>query len=566
MLALSRAARSFVLYDPGNAVVRQLLAEYQARMRAAVAHGALVLEVRPFELAVRGEPVYKDLDREKSLAFRLYRDGVRKLTILPNVVWAELLRFLEILAVRFTGLRQGEDDAVTLLRRSELRGISVEAVEGYVPDEESPEPGGDDDAVERARAFSPPPTWDLPLPPLPKPGPVAWREVPEDALLPFRATGDDEEVADLALSVARDLLAEAGRAGWPFPNPELTGFLSEVRDALLSAGSLGALRRLVDVVGQGGGGELRDELLGSLGDARTLSLVLESVPEDAAKLPPELVPFLPLLGMPAALDALANPASEGRHRLLLQIILARLPREAEAVLARFPTLEPRAARDLARGLVARAPARAAEVARRLLAMGDGSLRIEALAALESAPGDFPLGPVGALLRDASEEVRVRAAEVLERRGDASSVDALRAALEAGTPGHREAEALGRALAAVAPIPAARLFAGWLEPKGRFLRGPGEEQRALQWAAVAGTGMLPGESPEAQLTALAARSEGELRQHCLATLARRRKEQEAGAGASPGEASPGGSPRDGASTGGGGGASPGGAPGGGASHG
>ena len=527
LLALSRAARSFVLYDPSNAVVRQLLADYQARMRAAVdAHGAMAVDVRPYELSLRGEVVYKDLDREKSLAFRLYRDGIRRLTVLPTVVVGELMRLLEILAVRFTGVRQGEDDAVTLLRRAELRGIQLEAVEGYVPDEENPEPPAGEGEVERGEAYRPPPGWDLPLPPLPQPGPLAWRDVPEAALEPLRPAGDDAEVAALALSVARDLMAEAGRAGWPVPSPELTGFLAEVRDALLASGALAALRQLVDMLGEAGGATLRDELLRGLGDARTLGLVLEAVPEDAARLPADLIPFLPLLGIGATLDALADPQStEARRRLLLQIVLSRLPREADAVMARLSSLEPKLARELARGLAARAPERASDVARQLLALRDEALRLEGLGVLERADGELPLRPVAALLQDASEAVRVRTAEVLERRGDAAALEPLQAALEqASSPGDREAAALGRALAAVAPIPAARLFAGWLEPKGRFLRGLSTQQRTLQWAAVAGTGALPGAGAVTALEGLASRAEGELRQHCQETLARRRKEQ------------------------------------------
>jgi hypothetical protein len=99
ILALSRAARSFVLYDPSNALVRQFLEEYQAKARAALdAHGEMVLEVRPFEMLAAGEVVYRDADREKSLAFKLFRDGVRRLTLSPSVTWPELLELLKTFA------------------------------------------------------------------------------------------------------------------------------------------------------------------------------------------------------------------------------------------------------------------------------------------------------------------------------------------------------------------------------------------------------------------------------------------------------------------------------------
>jgi hypothetical protein len=102
------------------------------------------------------------------------------------------------------------------------------------------------------------------------------------------------------------------------------------------------------------------------------------------------------------------------------------------------------------------------------------------------------------------------------------VAAIVEALEGRDRPPREAEALGRALAELAPIPASRHFAGWLRPKGRFLVGVSAKARRLQWAAVAGMAALPGAEAERQLQALAEEAEAELRQHCLAALARRRK--------------------------------------------
>ena len=527
LLALSRAARSFVLYDPGNAVVRQLLGEYRDRARSALdRHGALAFEVRPFEMAVAGEVVYRELDREKSLAFRLFRDGVRRLTLAPEVSWEELSQLLQILAIRYSGVRQQEEDIVTLLRKAEFRGVTLQAVEGFTPAEESPEPELDEKA-QRAQRAQPPAGWDTPLQTLPQPGPLVWRAVPDAELAPLRAQSAEDEttLADLSLSVARDLLAEAMRSAWPVPNPDLIAFFSELRDGLLAEGSLSSVRRLIDLIREEGGGDLRDTVLRGLGDARTLDLVLATVPEDASQLPAELVPFLPLLGIDAALDRLLPGAgtSEARRRLLLRIALARLPRETDAVLARLPTFEPRLARELARAVVARAPERASDVARQLLGQGDPSLRLEGLAALAGATGAIPLRPLCDLLGDPDLPLRVRAAELLGQHGDASVLEVLRAALSTGRElALEEAEALGRAMAQVAPIAAGRFFGAWLAPKGRFLRGLSADQRTQQWAAVAGTGELPGAAAEASLQGLAERSEGVLRDHCLAMLARRRK--------------------------------------------
>lgn len=179
--ALAKAARAFTLYDPGNALVRQFIADYQARAAPATLGGMLTLDVRPFELGLEKEVVYQEEDRERSLAFKLFRDGVRKLTFSRGVAAEELLRLLQIVAVRFVGVRQAEDDLVTLLRKAEFRDIGFSAVEGYAPEDDAPEAGL------RQRGGEPPAGFDTPLPRLPPPGPIAYAPVPEEALAALRA-------------------------------------------------------------------------------------------------------------------------------------------------------------------------------------------------------------------------------------------------------------------------------------------------------------------------------------------------------------------------------------------
>ena len=75
LLALARASRSILIYQPRSDSVRQVLSDYKTRMREALEGGDIELEVRPFELVLAGEIVYLDRDRDRSLAFFLFRDG-----------------------------------------------------------------------------------------------------------------------------------------------------------------------------------------------------------------------------------------------------------------------------------------------------------------------------------------------------------------------------------------------------------------------------------------------------------------------------------------------------------
>ena len=114
--AIARTARSFLIYDTRNDAIRGFLADMQEKIYSALKqYGEMSLEIRPFEMVRGAEVVYLERDRDRSLAFRLFRDGVRRLTLSPDVAWEEILRLLEILSIRFTGVRQQEDDVVNLV-------------------------------------------------------------------------------------------------------------------------------------------------------------------------------------------------------------------------------------------------------------------------------------------------------------------------------------------------------------------------------------------------------------------------------------------------------------------
>lgn len=64
LLALSRASRSFLLYDPLNEAIRSFIKDLRFKMyEAFVETGPLALEVRPFEMVLDGEVVYLERDR-----------------------------------------------------------------------------------------------------------------------------------------------------------------------------------------------------------------------------------------------------------------------------------------------------------------------------------------------------------------------------------------------------------------------------------------------------------------------------------------------------------------------
>ncbi len=142
--SLARSARSFLMYDPGNEAIKIFLKQMHEDFHYFLGrHGAMALAVRPFEMVIAREVVYLERDRERSLAFKLYRDGVRSIIIRPEVEWEEMLALLKILSVRFVGIRSNEDDIVTLLWKAAFQSIDVHAVEGFVPKDEDEEDSPD---------------------------------------------------------------------------------------------------------------------------------------------------------------------------------------------------------------------------------------------------------------------------------------------------------------------------------------------------------------------------------------------------------------------------------------
>jgi hypothetical protein len=518
--ALVRTTRALTLYDPANALVRQFLAEFRTRAEAATRDGAVTVEVGPHELRCEGEVVYREEDREKSLAFRMYRDGVRKLVLAQGAPFADLAHLLQVLTVRFTGIRDAEDDIVTALRKAELASVEVVAVEGFTDDEADPDEQLGR-AAARIRLLAP--TFDLPLPRLAAPAPVAYRPVADEALAPLWAGTGPEAVEAGALLIAAELIARGAQGAVPVE--EVAQYCAELRDVLVADRHLPALATLADLVMRQPEGPLRERVLEGFADPRMLDALLAVVPSGRGALPPDALRILPFVSAAALLDHLASGEAGDRREGILGLVEARLPADADLVIERLPWAPPPVVRALVRALASRAPERMAEASLAMLASNDEGIRIDALGAIAALPAGVDAARLVAFLDVASAQVRMAAARALERHGGAGHARALAAALAAGRAASREeAAVLGRAMAILNPGAALREADGWLRGRragllGRFRPSPQED--LLRWAAVAALGAVMDPEAERRLSALAAATrDEELKAHCRATLAHR----------------------------------------------
>ena len=529
LLALTRAARSFTLYDPANKVVRALIADYRDRFRAVLdGHGPLLLEVHPFELTLGREVVYLERDRERSLAFRLFRDGVRRLSFMAGTSWDELLRLLQILSIRYTGVRQQEDDLVTLLRKAGFESIQVAAIEGFVPEEEHQESPLDPDLLRGSRErYDPPAQWDTPLPPFPEAAPLVYRPATEGLLARLRAEEDEDQVPAQALRAVSELIQARGQGELE----AVLGFALEVREYLL-------VERRVDLVVELGGlvraalgaqPEAGAAFLEAWLDARTLAAVVGAQPPGASEPEPQLAALLDA-ATPATIDRLFDllaAEGDGPRAPLVRLLLARSCRHAPQALAtRLRAASGEAAVALFRLLETVDPQAAHASAVEATSGGEALLQREALRHLGAAPFTPEIArALHHLVESAHESVRLAALPVMAARGGPRVFAALLAHVvkHAARLTTAEAEAAGQALARSSGREALETFEAWLHPKGGGLLGKLVKMHApapLQRVAFSGLRGLAGPEATSLLELLADHGDAALRPEAEAVLASR----------------------------------------------
>jgi hypothetical protein len=218
---------------------------------------------------------------------------------------------------------------------------------------------------------------------------------------------------------------------------------------------------------------------------------------------------------------------EAARRILRQLVERYAADRADELLGRLREAPPRVAGDLLRACARAIPERAVDAALELADHPDATVVHEALRRFEQAKANPRVSRALAdLLRRPEEDVRLRALDLLGRRGERAAFAAVsehaerRAASGLST---READLIGRTMARLSPDSAFSLFEGWLKPKGLVSRWvEGSAGRMAQWMAATGLGSIGGEEAETLLQEVAEKADGELKRHVKDVLARLQK--------------------------------------------
>lgn len=537
---LAATARSFLLYDPHNEAIQRFITRLLADLTSALdEEGPLTLQIQPLEIVFEDAAVYVNRDRERSLAFRLYRDGVRQLRFRPGFTPDELARLLEVLSIRYTGVNQREEDMVTLLWKSRFRSLEVVSVEGIVPEDDAA------GALVGSRGVAPavetglrlPDDVDLPRPELPVPAAPAWSAVSPERVAELCAEADASRVPDDGLALLARLRAELDDPRGRLAFADVAHLFTELRDFLLSEDHLPALKRYIGLLW-----ELADapspawdpgrhtalyELLDTCGDRRAVRRLLHSVPFDQRKLNPALVEVLDRAcpdSLAAVLDALEWETGSAVRAIGRQLLehygTKRLPQLEE----RFRGSTGEMASDLLRVLANIGGEDAAGFIARQASHPDKAVQDEALWHLENMPYS---GAVGRAFFDAFRVTdptrRARVLGMIASTRDRRFLDLLAGfveeqgdALSAG-----EAAQIGQVLGELGGEAVLPRWVEWLTPGGIF-RKTLSGSKAQQIAAALALSELQAPAAGEALEAAIEPADPEVQQWVLGALGQRER--------------------------------------------
>jgi hypothetical protein len=533
LTALAHTIRSFILYDAANERIHGFLKDLRAKFEGFLAaHGEMALEVHPWEIKLGDEAIYSDPDRERSLAFRLYRDGVRRLTIRPGLDWDELVTLIGILSIRYKGVRTQEDDVVTLLWRAGFQHVQLVATEGVVASEDDSGDGARDDAGRtrpctplQAAIFNAPYAFDYPWPPFTQRAAVEYRAVPPSLLA--RIVGEDGEQAlpNECIVLARELLRALAQPEDPLAAEDVVPALREMSAFLAGEQAIDPLLQLARVAATAAptGATGHTEIPGTWIDAEVVRRLIESRARGAQPAPDELVELLDLVPgdhLDILVDLFVTAPQQQVPRAVVQLLESQVHGRSAALVERLATLEGERALELLNVIGKGDAVGAAEAAAAALSRPEEPLQLAALEILDGVPYGAKVGRalVGALASP-SVDVRLRAIAGLDRHRERRAFPPLLETLRRGSSGALtapEARAIGAALARLDPEQARPLLREWVRPPGllgRLLPG----QALLRSAAVSGLALLPGKDSEELLTWLVEHASGELKGQAEAAL-------------------------------------------------
>jgi hypothetical protein len=122
---VGKGLRAVQLYLPNNPVYQRAIENVRVACRKIWhATDELVFDVQEIELRWESAVVYRNDQKNESIAWTLFKDGVRSVTLRPGVEETELVRFMQVLHQARTLAADAPDDLLTLLWQEDFQCLS----------------------------------------------------------------------------------------------------------------------------------------------------------------------------------------------------------------------------------------------------------------------------------------------------------------------------------------------------------------------------------------------------------------------------------------------------------
>src|SRR6266550_2552104 len=125
MQVISKGMRATQLYLPNNPVYQRAVENIRTAFRQIwQATDDLIFDIGETEMRWEDHSIYSQDQRNESIAWTLYKDGVRSLTFKPGVEDLEIVRFLSVLQQAKNLQADAPDDLLTLLWAEDFQFIT----------------------------------------------------------------------------------------------------------------------------------------------------------------------------------------------------------------------------------------------------------------------------------------------------------------------------------------------------------------------------------------------------------------------------------------------------------
>lgn len=420
-----KTVRASQLYVQGNPLLHKFVEELHERLsKLWVDVNGLAFSILENQIRWNKHVVYQGKTAaQENLAFQLYKDGIRRLDLLPGVEEHEVRQFIDVLRLART-LQEEEEDLLTLMWNADFQFIRYEYVDVLGDEPPLPQTGGPEDI-----------TGELPTLPELEISPEMQAPTLREDFEPSLYFLDEGDVAHLQ----QELLRESGRPvkrdvtvaildqyemGDLDRRGEIVGILRQMLPRVLAEGNFGdAAFVIAELEGIAKKREDQTDIAEQVEDiVRELSepMVLQQLVRvlDDGSIDPNSEELATLLGAlrPEAIETLIQAMEtitrpEAKERLLET--MDRLASKNPGLMAKLVRAEdPRVAAETARIAARLKMAGTAEAIVSLLKRPSPDVRLAAIESLVSLRTSQAGSALLGALSDSSREVRVAAARGL----------------------------------------------------------------------------------------------------------------------------------------------------------